>query len=53
MSRSSTHQSISSGVETSPTSSPRSSLTSLLEECFELISQLGPEALIFSTLMKP
>ena len=58
MSRSSTHNSISSGVEGggggggSPTSSPRSSLSSLLEDCFELIAQLGPEALIYATLMK-
>ena len=59
MSRSSTHNSISSGVEGgggggggSPTSSPRSSLSSLLEDCFELIAQLGPEALIYATLIK-
>ena len=53
MSRSSTLQSVSSSTtEGSPTSSPRSSITSLLEECFDVISQLGPESLIFSTLMK-
>ena len=53
MSRSSTFQSVSSGTEASPSSSPRSSITSLLEECFDVISQLGPESLIFATLMKP
>jgi Rap guanine nucleotide exchange factor 4 len=53
MSRSSTFASISSsGVENSPGSSPRSSISSLLEECFELISQLGPETLIYSTILK-
>lgn len=36
----------------SPSSSPRSSVASLLEECFDVIAQHGPEALIFSTLMK-
>ena len=35
----------------SPRSS-RSSLSSLLEECFDTIAALGPETLIYATLMK-
>ena len=33
-------------------SSPRGSLSSLLEECFDTIAALGPETLIYATLKK-
>lgn len=41
---------------TSITSSPRSSrssLTSILDECFDTIAALGPETIIYATLRKP
>ena len=40
-----------SSVASSPRSS-RSSLTSILDECFDTISQLGPEVLILAILKK-
>ena len=41
----------SSSVASSPRSS-RSSLTSILDECFDTIAALGPEVLIYATLRK-
>ena len=41
----------SSSVTSSPRSS-RSSLTSILDECFDTIAALGPEVLIYATLRK-
>ncbi len=44
-------RSSSSSIISSPRSS-RSSLTSVLDECFDTITQLGPEVLIYATLLK-
>ncbi len=40
-----------SSFSTSPRSS-RSSISSILEECFDTIAHLGPETLIYATLRK-